>query len=201
MFDRLKATFSARACPLPFLRRLRKRVGVGVSPLLRRFARTREASTAVEFALVATPFFALIFAILQTAIVFFASQSLETAAANVARLILTGQAQTAGWSAGQFKQQVCNQIHGIFNCANGVYVDVEAYSSFSSVNLNPPVQNGTFDSSQLGYNPGGPGDIVVVRLYYQYPVYVNLLNLSNLNGGFNLLAATAVFKNEPYSPS
>ncbi len=174
---------------------------MGALPLLRRFVRTRAASTAVEFALVATPFFALTFAILQTAIVFFASQSLETAAANVARLILTGQAQTAGWSADQFKQQVCNQIYGIFNCANGVYVDVETYSSFSSVNLNPPVQNGTFNSSQLGFNPGGPGDIVVVRLYYQYPVYVNLLNLSNLNGGLNLLAATAVFKNEPYASS
>ena len=52
-------------------------------------------------------------------------------------------------------------------------------------------------------NPGGPGDIVVLRLYYQYPVYVNLLgfNLSNLSGGLDLLAATAVFKNEPYASS
>jgi hypothetical protein len=43
----------------------------------------------------------------------------------------------------------------------------------------------------------------VVRLYYQYPVFVNLLglNLSNLNGGYDLLAATAVFKNEPYAAS
>jgi hypothetical protein len=42
---------------------------------------------------------------------------------------------------------------------------------------------------------------VVVRLYYQYPVYMNLLdfNLSNLTGGYDLLAATAVFKNEPYA--
>jgi hypothetical protein len=66
-----------------------------------------------------------------------------------------------------------------------------------------PISNGTFNSSSLGYNPGGPGDIVMVRLYYQYPVYVNLLgfNLANLNGGLNLLAATAVFKNEPYPSS
>ncbi len=66
-----------------------------------------------------------------------------------------------------------------------------------------PVSNGVFNSSALGYNPGGPGDIVMLRLYYQYPVFVNLLgfNLSNLNGGLNLLAATAVFKNEPYASS
>jgi len=44
---------------------------------------------------------------------------------------------------------------------------------------------------------------VVVRLYYKYPVYVDLFgfNLSSLNGGYNLLAATAVFKNEPYASS
>ena len=39
------------------------------------------------------------------------------------------------------------------------------------------------------------------RLFYQYPVYVSLLgfNLSNINGGKRLLAATAAFRNEPYS--
>jgi hypothetical protein len=43
----------------------------------------------------------------------------------------------------------------------------------------------------------------MLRLYYQYPVFANLLgfNLSNLNGGYDLFAATAVFKNEPYASS
>jgi Flp pilus assembly protein TadG len=172
-------------------------------PLLHRFLRQGEASTTIEFGLVAAPFIALTLAIIQTAILFFASQALETAAATSSRLILTGQAQIKGWTASQFKTQVCNTITGLFNCQSGVSVDVETYSSFAAVNLGMPVSKGSFNSSQLGYNPGGPGDIVVVRLYYQYPVYMNLLgfNLSNLNGGYNLLAATAVFKNEPYVAS
>ena len=51
--------------------------------------------------------------------------------------------------------------------------------------------------------PVGPGDIVMLRLYYQYPVFISLLgfNLSDLSGGLNLLAATVVFKNEPYASS
>jgi Flp pilus assembly protein TadG len=157
----------------------------------------------VEFGLLAAPFLATLFAILQTGFVFFAGQTLETAAATSARLIYTGQAQLNGWSAAQFKAQVCNQIHAIFNCSSGVYVDVETYPTFSAVNTGLPVSNGTFNSSSLGYNPGGPGSIVMLRLYYQYPVYVSLLgfSLSNLTGGYNLLAATAVFKNEPYAPS
>ena len=60
--------------------------------------------------------------------------------------------------------------------------------------------NGNFQNN-FSYQPGGPGDIVVVRLFYQYPVYVSLLgfNLSNVNVGKRLLAATAAFRNEPYS--
>jgi len=173
------------------------------APLIRRFIRQGEAGATVEFGLLLAPFVAGLFAILQTALVFFAGQSLEAAAAASARLIFTGQAQINGWTAAQFQQQVCKQIHGIFNCSSGVYVDVETYPSFAAVNLGLPVANGSFNASQLGYNPGGPGDIVMLRLYYQYPVYVNLLgfNLSNLNGGLSLFAATAVFKNEPYASS
>jgi Flp pilus assembly protein TadG len=153
--------------------------------------------------LLAAPFLAGLLAIMQTAIVFFAGQTLETAAAASARLILTGQAQTAGWNAAQFKSQVCNQIQGIFNCSNGVYVDVETYPSFSAINTGMPISNGRFNTSALGYNPGGPGDIVMLRIYYQYPVFMNLLgfNLSDLTGGYDLFAATAVFKNEPYAAS
>jgi Flp pilus assembly protein TadG len=147
---------------------------------LERFLRQRTANATVEFGLLAVPFVATLFAILQTAIVFFAGQTLETAAATSARLIFTGQAQLNGWSAAQFKSQVCNQIHGIFNCASSVYVDVETYSSFAAANLGMPISNGNFNTAALGYSPGGPGDIVVLRLYYQYPVYVNLL-------GFNLI--------------
>jgi Flp pilus assembly protein TadG len=171
--------------------------------LFLRFIRHDEATTTLEFGLLAAPFLATFFAILQTAIVFFAGQTLETATATAARLIFTGQAQTSGWTAAQFKAQVCNQIHGIFNCNSGVYVDVETYPSFSAVNLGLPVSNGSFNSGSLGYNPGGPGDIVLLRVYYQYPVFVNLLgfNLANLNGGLDLLTATAVFKNEPYASS
>ena len=47
--------------------------------LARRFARAQDGAAAVEFALVAAPFLALIFAILETALVFFAGQTLEAA--------------------------------------------------------------------------------------------------------------------------
>jgi Flp pilus assembly protein TadG len=167
----------------------------------RRFARAQEAAAAVEFALVAVPFLALLFAILETALVFFAGQTLEFAASDSARLIMTGQVDTASYSKDDFKNAVCDRLSGgMFDCSSGVYVDVKSYSSFSAINTAPPVVNGQLDTSNMAYMPGGPGDIVVVRLYYQWPINVSLLgdNLANLNNNKRLLIATSVFRNEPY---
>jgi Flp pilus assembly protein TadG len=168
---------------------------------VRRFAKEQDGAAAVEFALVAAPFFALMFAIMETALVFFASQTLETAVSDSARLIMTGQAQAGSFSQTQFKSAVCAKISGLFDCNNGMYVDVKTYSSFGTVDNSPPIDaQGNLKSSTFGYAPGGPGDIVVVRLMYQWPVYASLLgfNLGNMAGNKRLIMATAAFRNEPY---
>lgn len=166
-----------------------------------RFRRSEDGGTAVEFAIVVVPFLALLFAILETAIVFFAGQILETAVSDSARLIMTGQAQTGGFNQAKFKQSVCSNIHGLFDCTNGISIDVKTYNSFASVSLaNPVDNNGKFSDAGFTYQPGGPGDIVVVRLFYQWPVYFSMLgfDLADLAGGKRLLVGTAAFRNEPY---
>jgi Flp pilus assembly protein TadG len=170
----------------------------------RRFARRQDGAAAVEFAFIAAPFLALTFAILETALVFFAGQTLESAVADAGRLIMTGQAQTAGFSQADFKTQVCARLAGgLFDCANGVYVNVKSFTSFSTVNTTAPVNNGQFDTTKMNYTPGGPGCIVAVSVFYQWPIYVSMFsnNLSNINGGKRLLEATSVFRNEPYGPT
>lgn len=180
--------------------RIRNRLPVR---LVRRFARREEGAAAVEFALVALPFLALTFAILETALVFFAGQTLEAAVADSARLIMTGQAQTANYAAKDFKDQVCSRIASLFDCQTGVYVDVKSYANFGAITSAQPVTDSQFDPSKVGFSLAGPGCIQVVTLYYQWPIYVSLLgnNLANLNGSYRLLAATAVFRNEPYATS
>lgn len=169
-------------------------------PRLRRFVRSADGASTVEFAMVIAPFLALLFAIMETAIIFFASQTLETATADSARLIMTGQAQQGGYDQAKFKAAVCARIVAMFDCANGILVDVKKYSSFSLANLNKPIDNNGNLVNNFGYQPGGPGDIVVVRVMYQWPVYVTLLgfNLADMAGGKRLLIATAAFRNEPY---
>ena len=155
----------------------------------------------VEFGFVAAPFLALMFAIMETSLVFFAGQTLESATADSARLIMTGQAQGGSFDQQKFKDAVCARIFALFDCKNGVVIDVKTYSTFASINPALPLDsNGNLQTSSFGYTPGGPGDIVVVRVMYQWPVYVSLLglNLADMAGSKRLLVATAAFRNEPY---
>lgn len=178
--------------------------------LLRRFRRSRKGDAVVQFALVAPLFFALLFAILETAFMFLGTQVLETVTQDSARAVFTGQAQTGGLQACQvngqnaactqtsFKSYLCSKIPALFDC-NNIYVDVQSYNAFSAITINSQINNGAFVNN-MQYNPGGPGDIVVVRVFYQWPLVVTGLgfNISNLSGNKRLLVATAAFENEPY---
>jgi Flp pilus assembly protein TadG len=175
--------------------------------VFRRFRRNRRGSAAVEFALVAPVFFALLFAIIETAIMFFASQVLETVTQDAARQVMTGQAQAAGYgTAANFKTNVIcttnNVVNVLFDCANGIYIDVKNYPTFAGIVINSQIDAaGNFDPTTLAYQPGNSCDIVVARLFYQWPIFVTGLgyNISNLSGSKRLLVATAAFRNEPYN--
>jgi len=169
---------------------------------IRRFARNQNGATAVEFGMIAVPFLGLMFAILETAMVFFAGQILETATADTARLIMTGQAQNSSPPLTQstFKDKVCTRLVALFDCANGMYVDVRNYTAFSSADISRPLDSERKLVNNFVYQPGGPGDIVVVRLIYPWPVHLSMLDLglADMAGNKRLLMATAVFRNEPY---
>jgi Flp pilus assembly protein TadG len=168
--------------------------------ILRRFRRNRRGSAAVEFALVAPIFFAVLFAIIELALVFFASQMLETVTQDTSRLIMTGQAQNAAYTQASFKDAVCAKLTVMFDCLNGVSIDVQSYKQFSTVDIADPIDSGKNFVPPNNYLPGGPGDIVVVRLFYKWPLFVTGLgfNPANIGGNKRLLTATAAFQNEPY---
>jgi Flp pilus assembly protein TadG len=166
------------------------------------FAACAKGTAIVEFALVAAPFLALLIALFQTALVFFAGRVLDETVEQASRYIMTGQAQTSNMTQSQFASWVCSNTFALFNCKDFM-INVESYSSFSSANTSTPAL--TYNASgQVSNNwtwsPGSPGDIVVVQVMYQWPVVLGPLgfDLSNMPNGDRLLVSTAVFKNEPY---
>lgn len=172
--------------------------------LLRVFCRDERAATALEFALVSMPFFALLIAILEIALVFFAQQAIETTGEAASRLIMTGQAQSNGWTGAQYRTQVCKSLPPFLSCSK-LMIDVQTVSSgsFNDANVGTPTityKNGV-PSNVWSYSPGGIGDIEIVRVMYLWPIATGPLgfNLSNQSTGNRLLISTSVAKTEPYS--
>lgn len=170
----------------------------GVRPL----AADKRGAALIEFAIVITPFIALIIASVQVSLTFFAQQTLETVAEKSVRQLMTGAAQKAGMTKAQFKTAVCNNLPGLLKCANTM-VDVQTATSFSSVNTAAPTI--TYNAAgqpnnSWAWNPGSPGQITVVKIMYVWNVQSGPLgfDISTLSPGKRLLITTSVFKTEPY---
>jgi len=174
------------------------------------FVKDSEGATAVEFALIAAPFLALIAALIQTFLLFFAQALLENAVRASARQVLTGQVQTADASMTQaqgmaaFHQTVCNNANVLFTCT-GLMVDVQVANNWSSANTTMPTL--TYDANgnvtnTWQFNPGNAGDIVVVRVMYLWPVFFGSIafNMANQANGTREIMASAAFQNEPANP-
>jgi Flp pilus assembly protein TadG len=166
------------------------------------FLNDTKGANAVEFALVAAPFIALLVGIIQIFLVFFGQQLLQQVVQQSARQIMTGQVQTAGMTKAQFASVVCAQVRIIFTCGN-LMISVQSSSDWSTLSAAAPTL--TFNSSgnvtnTWPYNPGGPTDKVILEVIYQWPVFMGPLGftLANLSNGNRQITATAAFQNEPY---
>jgi Flp pilus assembly protein TadG len=174
----------------------------GLRRLIVRFGRKNDGAAAVEFAIVVVPFFALLFAIIELAFVFWAGQVLETAVHDTSRLVMTGQAQKQSFDQARFKQELCARILGLFTCDSRMIIDVRTSGSFATANLGKPTfkVDGQVDDSGFQYQAGGPGDIVVVRVMYEWPLILRTfgLDLADTPSGRRLLMSAVAFRNEPY---
>lgn len=173
-----------------------------VTRQISRFMRTERGATAVEFALIAPAFLATLLAILEVAIFLFAQMALQDAANQAARYFLTGQAQNNNWSATTVVGKVCPTF--VFNCTN-VFIAVQNSTSFSGANTAPPAMydagGNVLTQGNYTYDPGTPGDTMVVQLVYAWPVVPGPLgfNLGPVQHGAIEMMGVSAFRVEPYS--
>ncbi len=166
---------------------------------LRAFPSETRGVAAVEFALIATPFFALLFGIIQVAMLFFVSTVLEHAAQEAARDVRTGEVQQGGGEQ-QFRDVACDNMSLLLSCDN-LYHDVQVYDDFASANPSSPITDEAYDPDDFKFDAGGEDDIVVVRLFYEWRLPAPFFGgrvMANLANGNRLLVATVAFRNEPF---
>ncbi|MGE0408261.1 MAG: TadE/TadG family type IV pilus assembly protein [Amphiplicatus sp.] len=174
---------------------------------LARFAGEPKGAAAIEFAIVAPIFIALVLSILEAGYFFFVSSAVDQAAARAARLIRTGQAQSAATpiSRDAFFDRVCDIVKHFGDCSTKLTVDVSRFSDFAALaaDLSAPVCRDADEDAvnALPYNVGAERDIIRVRICYLYkPVNPALgLHLAAAPDGTRKMISVAIFRNEPFN--
>ncbi|NLS18494.1 pilus assembly protein [Rhizobium sp. P40RR-XXII] len=189
---------------------------------LRELLRSRDGAAAIEFAMLAIPYFLIVFAIIETFVAFTAEQVVSNAVDTLARQIRTGQItadpnKTSYTTSQKFRQAFCNEIAVLITCSASelqtpanLYLDVETYSSFASMPTTIPRKSSTdpysdLNTSSFTFAPGGAKSLNMVRAYYRWQVITDLLRpyLTNVrpsdgSASVYLIVATAAFQNENY---
>jgi Flp pilus assembly protein TadG len=172
--------------------------------IFRQYRRSQSGVTAIEFAMVAPPFFALMMAIFEVGIMLFSEYVIEHGVGKASRMIRTGEVQTAPmgprssgpWSAATSPATSTARRSCISMCARS--------ANFDDVILPAPLTeegelsadvttNSQFDSRRSD-------QVVVVRVYYAWSLFApGMTYMANMSDGRRLLAAGAAFRNEPYA--
>lgn len=171
--------------------------------LLRRYMRDRKGVAAIEFAMLAFPFFLLLFAILESCIAFAAQQLVANATDDIARQVRTGQLKQSDLVDGKLQTIICDRISLLMSAGcPGLEVDLGSYASFdeaAKVKIKWK-SNGDIDTSGFRIDPGGPLSPVMLRVFYRWPVITDIMRkrMSNLPDGKALLFAANTWRNEPF---
>jgi len=180
---------------------VQKLVTTRLQTLASRFRRDRKGTAAVEFSFVAAPFFAILFAVFETAFAFFGELMLESGLKDAARMIRTGQAQEQGFDEAEFRQTVCDRMLGLLSCDGNLVIDVRAFEDFNSVVVPPPLNEQGELAGGFGYADGVQGSVIVARAFYTWELMTPLpagTGLGNMANGDRLLVAVTAFRNEPF---
>jgi Flp pilus assembly protein TadG len=170
------------------------------------FKQNQDGATAVEFALVATPFFMLIFMLIGFALYFFVTNSLDKGMDQTSRLVRVGKAQKDNMTVNDFKQAVCSAAGDWIKC-NKVEVFVQKFPDWQSVtpqsclNANgAQVTNTASGSDPIANYSGESSDIVMVTTCYKWEFanQIPYVKIGNMTDGSMMMQATTAFRTEPY---
>lgn len=184
--------------------------------LARRLIRSRDGAAAIEFAILAIPYFLVVFAIIETFLALIGEQLVSNATDTMARRLRTGQIAST-ITRDEFRKQFCAEVSILITCTaeeiktpQKLYIDLRKFSAFAdipkSIPLTPNGQYYDLDTSAFGFSPGGPSTINMLRVYYRWQVTTDLIRpfltrIRPKDGSMPshfLIVATDAYLNEAY---
>jgi Flp pilus assembly protein TadG len=174
----------------------------------RRYGNSDSGATAIEFALIALPFFGLLGVIIETGSMMFVEYGLQSGVQESARQSRTGQAQGAGMTTAQYKSLICKNAAMLSQCGTGITVYANSYSSWSELAASVPsfINIGVKDDGTMNptaYKLGAPACPSVLVATYDWKFMMPMMNyMGNIkNGTERRLVGFAMFQTEPYPTS
>jgi hypothetical protein len=170
--------------------------------------RNEDGVAAIEFAIVALPFFLFVFGIIGIGLYFLASTSLEYGVETAARKIRTGEADKGDMSVSQFKELVCKSASSYIDCGK-LAVVVQHAATWSGVSpqsctdSNGDMVGSTGSSGEMiSKYAGGASEVVLVTLCFKWDL-ANSFQFLKLGTGADgsgpaIIQASAAFKSEPF---
>lgn len=187
---------------------------------VKRIRKSESGSTALEFGVLAIPFFMIIVATVETLVAFAGEQILVNAVDKMSRQLRTGEitfnmGRTTDLTEAEFRELFCNEINIVLSCSNTIssdqklFIDLKNVVNYSDIDVGIPKVNSAdyaeLDTSGFEYSPGGSGSINVLRVYYKWDVTVDLIRpyITNIRPGaegseYYLMVSTMAFRNEGY---
>lgn len=168
---------------------------------MKRLIQDIKGATAVEFALIAPLFFAVIFSFIETGWVLSKVVMLEQSVASASRLVYTGQAPTKE----SLETQLCDQNPLIEDCLENINVEMVVISDFNDEPDDAVECRDSADTSfepTVKYSSTAGSEIVYLRVCVTTGIMVPGIGMGlaldkNNTGRFQIVSSTA-FMNEPF---
>lgn len=181
----------------------------GIAAQGRRYRKSSSGATAVEFALVAFPFFYVLGAICETGLMLFTEYVIQNAVQDSARSVRTGQVSTSAGvatvTADEFKDDMCADLSTLIDCDTKVMVYVNNASDFATLEgaIDDPLdigQNSDGTWTTVKFEPGARLMAATVIATYDWDFAFPFMSfLGNVSGGEKRrIYGLAIFRNEPF---
>lgn len=165
--------------------------------------RRSEGVVAVEFALIALPFFILLIGMIEMALFFAAGTVLEGGSAAASRLIRTGQVQLSADPQSTFETALCEHVGPMLDCSKIQYEVIHvAEGTFAGAENYEPQFDADGNLVPSGFATGNSNDVVMVRSMYRYSFLTPFLGAMMTGGvGDNTMThmSVSVLRAEPYN--
>lgn len=164
------------------------------------FVREERGATAVEFAILAFPFFAFILTILDVAVMMFVERSVKAGTDQHARYVRTGRIPDSV-TANDFRKCLCRSYFFSFVACDDVKVDLRTLAKWGAPPQTPRDANdNTVDDDGFQFDAGGESEIKLLSVYVTWPrlTPIGAQAGSQTADGRFVITSRSAFRTEPY---